>query len=128
MFDYHLPVRSSVQKLMHLRIDRIFCSVHKEITSIRLYTPCTQVTQGCVESDWGYFEWTEQIISINPYKSIQTFCCYDIEKYINFFKIRQIIKENHLMITTRDALRTTSTFRFSTLTNNLNFLNQSKHV
>jgi hypothetical protein len=24
----------------HLRIDRNFCSVHKEITSIRLYTPC----------------------------------------------------------------------------------------
>jgi hypothetical protein len=37
-------------------------------------------------------------------------------------------KENHLMTTARDALRTTSTFRFSTYTNNLNFLNQSKHV
>jgi hypothetical protein len=24
--------------------------------------------QGCVQPDWGYFEWTEQIISINPYK------------------------------------------------------------
>ena len=29
--------------------------------------------QGCVQPDWGYFEWTEQIISINPYKLIQTF-------------------------------------------------------
>ena len=32
-------------------------------------TPCKQrVTQGCVQPDWGYFEWTEQIISINSYK------------------------------------------------------------
>jgi hypothetical protein len=29
--------------------------------------------QRCVQPDWGYFEWTEQIISINPYKLIQTF-------------------------------------------------------
>ena len=36
--------------------------------------------------------------------------------------------ENHLMTTVRDALRTTSIFRFRTLTNNLNFLNQSKHI
>jgi hypothetical protein len=25
-----------------------------------------------VQPDWSYFEWTEQIISINPYKLIQT--------------------------------------------------------
>jgi hypothetical protein len=37
-------------------------------------------------------------------------------------------KENHLMTTARDALRTTSIFRLSTFTNNLNFLNQSKYV
>jgi hypothetical protein len=37
-------------------------------------------------------------------------------------------KENHLMTTALEAMRTTSNFRFSTLTNNLNFLNQSKHV
>jgi hypothetical protein len=48
------------------------------------------------------------------------FFCYDIEKYIYFFKIRQIIgknfnnpkgasfKENHLMTTAHNALRTTS--------------------
>jgi hypothetical protein len=29
--------------------------------------------QGCVQLDWGYFEWTEQILSINPDKLIQTF-------------------------------------------------------
>jgi hypothetical protein len=29
--------------------------------------------QGCAKPDWGYFEWTEQIILINPYKLIQTF-------------------------------------------------------
>jgi hypothetical protein len=32
------------------------------------------------------------------------------------------------MTTARYALRTTSIFRFRTLENNLNFLNQSKHV
>jgi hypothetical protein len=37
-------------------------------------------------------------------------------------------KENRLMTTARDALRTTSIFRFSTNENNLNFLNQSKHT
>jgi hypothetical protein len=37
-------------------------------------------------------------------------------------------KENHLMTTTRDALRTTTICLFCTLTNNLNFLNQSKRV
>jgi len=29
---------------MYLRIDRNFCSVHEEITSIRLYTPCNPRT------------------------------------------------------------------------------------
>jgi hypothetical protein len=33
-------------------------------------------------------------------------------------------KENHLMTTARVALRTTSIFRFRSLTNNLNFLTQ----
>jgi hypothetical protein len=37
-------------------------------------------------------------------------------------------KENHPMTTARDALRTTLIFRFRSLTNNLNFLSQSKHV
>ena len=66
----------------YLRIDRNFCLVHEEITSIRLYTP-----------DWGYFEWTEQIISINPDKLIQINSNFFvmIEKYIYFSKIRQII-------------------------------------
>ena len=36
-------------------------------------------------------------------------------------------KENHLMTTARDAFRMTSIFRFRSLTNNLNCLNQSKH-
>ena len=42
--------------------------------------------------------------------------------------MKQIFKENHLMTTARDALKTTSIFRLGTLTNNLNSLNQSKHV
>jgi hypothetical protein len=37
-------------------------------------------------------------------------------------------KENHLMTTACNALRAMSIFRFYSLTNNLNFLNQSKHV
>jgi hypothetical protein len=49
-----------------------------------------RVTQECEQPDCGYFALTEQIISINPYKLIQFFC-YDIDKYIYFFKIRQII-------------------------------------
>ena len=31
---------------MYLRIDRNFCSVHEEITSIRLYTPCSGLRKG----------------------------------------------------------------------------------
>ena len=31
----------------YLRIDRNFCSVHEEITSMRLYTPCNQPQSGC---------------------------------------------------------------------------------
>ena len=45
------------------------------------------ITQGCVQPDWGYFEWSKHIISINPYKLIQTFFCYDIEKYIYLLEI-----------------------------------------
>jgi len=37
-------------------------------------------------------------------------------------------KENRPMKTPRDAFGTTSIFRFSTYENNLNFINQSKHV
>jgi len=37
-------------------------------------------------------------------------------------------KENHLMTTAHDALGTTSIFRFRSLTNNINFVSQSKHV
>ena len=37
-------------------------------------------------------------------------------------------KENHLMTTARDTLRTTSILRYRSLTNNLDFLKQSKHV
>ena len=52
---------------IHLRIDRIFCSVHEEITSIRLYT-------------------AEQIISINPYKLIQTFIAMILKNIFIFSK------------------------------------------
>ena len=56
------------QKTSHFQFDRNFCSVHE-----------------------GYFEWTEQIISINPYKLIQTFFVMILENILIFFKIRQIV-------------------------------------
>jgi hypothetical protein len=70
------------------------------------------------------------------------FVCYNIVLtyllYVKFVIVRLCVKinlnnpkgasfkENHLMTTAHDALRTMSILRFSTYTNNLNFLNQSK--
>jgi hypothetical protein len=119
--------------LVYLRIDRNFCSVHEEITSIRLYTPCNPHNGLCkgVYKRMNRTNNFDQSLLINS-----NFFCYDIEKYI--YSIQSEInlnnpkgasfKENHLMTTARDALRTTSIFRSHSLTNNLNFLNQSKHV
>jgi len=45
-----------------------------------------RVTQGCVQPDWGYFEWTEQIISLNPYKLIQTFFAMILKNIFIFSK------------------------------------------
>ena len=45
-----------------------------------------RVTQGCVQPDWGYVEWTEQIISINPYKLIQTFFVMILKNIFIFSK------------------------------------------
>jgi hypothetical protein len=76
----------------YLRIDRNFYSVDEEITSIRLYTPRNPLRKGVyVQPDGGYFEWTEQIISINPYKLIQTFFVMILKNILIFFKIRQIL-------------------------------------
>jgi hypothetical protein len=41
--------------------------------------------QGCVQPDWSYFEWTEQNISINPYKLIQTFFAMILKNIYIFF-------------------------------------------
>jgi hypothetical protein len=41
---------------------------------------------GCVQPDWGYFEWTEQIISINPYKLIQIFFAMILKNIFIFSK------------------------------------------
>jgi hypothetical protein len=49
---------------MYLRIDRNFCSVHEE------------------SADWGYFEWTEQIISINSYKLTQACFAMILKTYV----------------------------------------------
>ena len=46
-----------------LRIDRNFCSVHEEITSIRLYTPCNP----CSVSRKGVYNLIE-VISNEPNK------------------------------------------------------------
>jgi hypothetical protein len=91
-----------------------------EITSIRLYTPLRNPLRG-LHGVYNLIEvissWTEQKLR-------------SILKYIYYEKGPKgaSFKENNLMTTARDALRTTSIFRFRTLTNNLNFLNQSKHV
>ena len=62
--------------IVQLKIDCNYCSVHEEITSIRVCTPC---------NPRGYFEKTEQIILINPYNLIQTF--FDmILKHLFFFQ------------------------------------------
>ena len=42
--------------------------------------------QGCVQPEWDYFEWTEQIISINPYKLIQTFFVMILKNIFIFSK------------------------------------------
>jgi hypothetical protein len=42
--------------------------------------------QGCVQPDWGYFELTEQIISINPYKLIQAFFAMILKNKFIFSK------------------------------------------
>ena len=67
---------------IQLRIDHNFCSVHDEITSIRLYTPLRNL----IRPDWGYFEWTKQIISINPYKLIQAFFVMILKNIFIFSK------------------------------------------
>ena len=67
-------------KTMYLRIDCNFCSVHEKITSIRLCTTWLRLFQMNRTNNY------DQSLKINS----NFFCC-DIEKYINFFKIRQII-------------------------------------
>jgi len=37
---YHFRIKVGNVQMVYLRIDRNFCLVHEEITSIRLYTPC----------------------------------------------------------------------------------------
>ena len=80
----------------YLSIDRNFCLVHEEITSIRLYSPCNcgrVAGNPSVCTTWLRLFRVNRSISINPYKLIHNsnFFCYDIEKYIYFVKIRQII-------------------------------------
>jgi hypothetical protein len=76
----------------YLRIDRNFCSVHEEISSIRLYTPRNPRIYARVCTTWlRLFRMNrknnfDQSLWINS-----NFFCYDIEKHIFFFKIRQII-------------------------------------
>ena len=48
---------------IYLRIDRNFCSVHEEITSIRLYIPCNP----CSEIRKGVYNLIE-VISNEPNK------------------------------------------------------------
>jgi hypothetical protein len=50
------------------------------------HTHRARVTQVCAQPDWGYFEWTEQIISINPYKLIQPFFVMILKNIFIFSK------------------------------------------
>ena len=76
-----------------LKIDRNFCSLHEEITSIRLYTRCNPrsvLRKGC--TTWlGLFRMNRTNNFDHSLYINSNFFCYDIEKYIYFFKIRQII-------------------------------------
>jgi len=40
IFDFYWNEQKQASFQAYLRIDRNVCSVHEEITSIRLYTPC----------------------------------------------------------------------------------------
>jgi hypothetical protein len=48
---------------MHLKIDRNVCSVHEEITSMKLYTPCN-LRSGLRKGMYNLIE----VISIEPNK------------------------------------------------------------
>jgi hypothetical protein len=75
----------------YLRIDRNFCSVHEEISSIRLYTPRNPRIYARVCTTWlRLFRMNrknnfDQSLWINS-----NFFCYDIEKHIFFFKIKKV--------------------------------------
>jgi hypothetical protein len=47
--------------------------VSMRVCVLKEYLGTKYIFLRCVQPDWGYFEWTKQIISINPYKLIQTF-------------------------------------------------------
>jgi hypothetical protein len=104
LFDcYSMYMLFANKKIIHsiinrqLRIDRNFCSVDEEITSIRLYTPCNPRRVLC--TTWlRLFRITEQIISINPYKLIQTFFVMILKNIFIFFKIKQIIGNKYRLI------------------------------
>jgi hypothetical protein len=49
------------------------------------------VKQGLVHPDWGYFELTEQMISMKPIKLIQTCFAMILKNIFIFFKIRRLV-------------------------------------
>ena len=63
---------------------RCYFSFIAKLFSSVLELENVQITQGYVQPDWGYFEWTEQIISINPFKLIQTFFVMILKIYLFF--------------------------------------------
>ena len=68
------------KKAKQLRIDRNFCSVHEEITLIKLYTPDNIGLLKGVSNE------SNKIISINPYKSITTFLAMILKNIFIFSK------------------------------------------
>ena len=86
MHQHFFPFISLHNFKIHIRIDTfLFGSWRNNLNQVvHTVKPAYRVRQGCVQPDWGYFEWTEQIISINPYKLIQTFFVM-ILKNVYFF-------------------------------------------
>jgi hypothetical protein len=130
----------SILNIIYLRIYRYFCSVHEEITSIRLYTPGNPRARVC--TTWLRLFRMNRTNNFDQSLWITSnFFALILKNIFIIFKIRQIIEIDlnnpkgasfkeitWWQRTARDALRTTSIFRFRSLTNNLKFLSQSKHV
>ena len=79
--EVHVKVSLNLQKYSKEWSQFLFGSWRNNLNKV-VHT----VTQGHEQPDWGYFELTEQIISINPYKLIQTFFVMILKNIFIFSK------------------------------------------